>query len=250
MNSVCALPPVALTFAPTAAPVSVFESRYKQGEVTLRLCISPKAKTSDNVDNAVAHLSQARTESELLLAQLLVESGIISLSDINTAIKVARINERTLMEIVRIFFLITPQMSQSLKQLVSCIQAGTRTFVQSVSAARQAYLTDGMLTEMTGSVTRKYSQHSNSLVYFLKEMGLISEQVVARLAFGQPVDATVVTNWLVATGAIDVRTLRLATRLRYLLNNGEVDFERAKSTLDCCLRDNIEVEDYFAQCAS
>ena len=238
MNS-AVLVPATLTLAASRQKAAAFRMRYQQPEVTLKLCHS--SKSALKADQPVAQLIQAKTETEILFAQLLVESGITPLPDINTAIEVATLNNYSLLDVACIFFLLTPQMWQSLKDLVKQIHSRELTFDQAVVAARQVTSTgDSPMKEGTG----KQPRYSRSIIEFLKDMSLICENDLARWSVDQSMEPTVLAGLLVATGVVDSRTLRSATRLRYLMNKGEIDFQRAKTILEACVSNNIEVEDY------
>lgn len=80
-----------------------------------------------------------------MLVQLMAEAGVTSLVDMYTAINVALINKRSLLDVCQIFFMLTPQMCASLQALICQIDAGTVSFTTAVKAAQQAYTTDGRL---------------------------------------------------------------------------------------------------------
>ncbi len=127
----------------TCARAAAFRSRYHAGEVTAKINNLPKpdSRPTTSRNEPVECLAQARTEGEVLLAQMLVETGFTSLSDINTAIQVATINNYSLLEIASIFFLLTPRLCQCFNELIMKIQDGLLTFNQAVTAAKRVCMT-------------------------------------------------------------------------------------------------------------
>jgi hypothetical protein len=127
-----------------------FISQYKRGEVTVRILPSLRSTDSgyepeDILGGVEDTLTDSATWKEIMLAQLMAEAGVTSLVDMYTAINVALINKRALLDVCQIFFMLTPQMCASLQALICQIDAGTVSFTGAVKAARQAYQTDGML---------------------------------------------------------------------------------------------------------
>ncbi len=127
-----------------------FISQYKRGEVTVRILPSLRSTdggcgTDASLDGAEDTLSDSASWKEIMLAQLMAEAGVASLVDMYTAINVALINRRSLLDVCQIFFMLTPQMCASLQALICQIDAGTVSFTTAVKAAQQAYTTDGRL---------------------------------------------------------------------------------------------------------
>ncbi len=130
---------------PSPPQPSAFISYYNRGEVTLQM--GGQSQSGGKLcfgDPSSGQSFEIRKQSDKVLTQLLVHAGVAGVSDVGTAVEIARINARPLLEICQIFFLLTPQLCMYLEVLTHCLTSGSLSMERAVKAARQAYLDCGV----------------------------------------------------------------------------------------------------------
>jgi hypothetical protein len=197
---------------------------YDFSEVTLALNLSHESADSGRLTEPMQHL----------LAEILVKAGIISHCDVLNARHVGRSEEA----------------KKSFAEIVDMFSERVLTLEQAIVAINHIHLTDAPLCEALSLVCKRQPSRvvCESVIDFLKQTGLVTDNAIEGLKLEKAVEPKVLCRALLSASVIDSETLRNATRLRYLLNKGELDVEQAKEAMRFCISHNIDVEQCVDVC--
>jgi len=165
------------------------------GEQTLKL----KVLTAD---------CQAETNDALM--ELLQDAKILSAEDIEAALCSSEFLSPT--SVIAHCFPVVINIMGSLRTLAGKLAYGVVTHEQAVVAANQLFLTGCCLADSLALVG---ARKAYTVVDFLKEVGIDLSTDDEEL--GHISTSRTIIDRLIALGCIDERTIRVATRLRYLV---------------------------------
>lgn len=190
-------------------------------DITWKLNFSYEPIVAERVASPMQHL----------LAEILVKAGIISYCDSLNAHHIGRSKEA----------------KESFAYIVDMFNKRLLSIEQTIVAINHIHLTDAPLTEalLLVRTTPGCRVVSESVIDFLKQTGLVSDKDIERLNLGKFVDSKLLLGALVSASVFDTKTLRNATRLRYLLNRGKLNFEQAKEAIHFCVNHNLDVEQHL-----
>ncbi len=199
------------------------------GEVTVQLHLSDELSGNDRLTSD-SNLRTSCADFQQLLAEILMKAGIISRCDFFQAQNVARSSDAR----------------ESFALIVQKFSDGALTFEQAIVAVNHIHLTGSSLSEALALVSSIGAPSTcDTVITFLKLTGLVTDENINKLSLNQPIEPKFLAGYLVAANVIDSNTLRNATRLRYLLNQGELDLAKATRALRFCMTHAIDVEQYL-----
>jgi hypothetical protein len=208
------------------SPLKTRGNAYDQGAVTLKMHAYQEPTRCDR-------LSDSDQNCQLFLGEILVRAGIISRFDSWNATAIAPCDE----------------VQKSFYQIAEKVIEKVLTFDQATVAVSHIHLTGAPLSEamaLVSNVLTAANVSEMTVVDFLQQTGLVKDSDIESLQLQGLREPKLLHSALLSAGIIDCKTLRNATRLRYLLKKGELSFEQAKEALHFCCRESIDAEQYMS----
>lgn len=214
-------------------PNAVSRRKYKNqpgiaAEQTLKISISDADSDLD--------LDRETTES---LISILSDSKLLSADNRET---IRSSNMFSFDKIISIHFPILIPFIASLRSLASKVTYGFLTHEQGVVAANQLVLSGCTLSDCLALVG---AHATYTLVDFLREVGLdqaIHDQVLERIT-----DSRTIIDRLTLLNCIEEQTIRVASRLRYLISQGKITYQQALQIFAYYEQNKLEGETIIEQ---
>ncbi len=178
---------------------------------------------------------------ELEFAELLVLTGIVDQAYVADALEVARVNNQTLGEIMVLFALISDEIRLAATTICQRIRTGQLTLHCGAKALnimnRRGATLDEALT-IAGTDSEGVAQPNLTTIDFLRQVDCIKDEDVQRIIDIALSDAQMFKKMILQTRLIDEETLRIATRLKFLVKQGGMSIDQARDVFNRCRASN------------
>lgn len=189
---------------------------------------------------------------ELRLGELLVLAEIVSRHDIKQALEAAEINKRRLGEILSVFAVVPASSLTTALELQRMLRRGEVTIDEAISALAQAHSKGIPISQAISNARRnrplQLPNEKLSVAEFLKAVGAISESDITSIV-ERSLDNSVILGQLLPrhAGSTDHFTLRVAARLKYLVNAGVLNMDAACFAYHHCVQQRREIDDFLME---
>ncbi len=170
------------------------------------------------------------TPLDLEFAEILILTGIVDQHVVVDALDVARINNQALPDVMVLFALISSEISTAATILCKRMREGTVTLSQAARALSVMQTTGATLKEAMNAadaMRENSAQQNLTTINFLKMVGCLRDSDLQRVIDIALSDAEIM-KLIMKTELLDEETLRIATRLKFLVKQGSISLEQAE----------------------
>ena len=183
---------------------------------------------------------------DLILVKLIIRAAIVPLEKIYRLIEGGQSGNARLLKLIESYSLLSCECSEKLQAVLRKVEDGTVTFDCAIEATYHIYWDGQSVESALNLVWAPTWKVGSSVIDFLLVAGIIDQSDIDLMVHAEPVPPSSLAQLLVSAGILDECTLQIATRVRFLLNQGKITMEQALSIVQFCLKYNVDVDSIIA----
>ncbi|HEY9787560.1 MAG TPA: hypothetical protein V6D17_19385 [Candidatus Obscuribacterales bacterium] len=204
----------------------------RSGKLSRKSAIIAMKRVSHDETEEATKARLVRSSRDETLYELLMCTGIVDPESMSSALRVAKVNQCSLGDMLLVFAVVSPDLLSAANSICEEIKDGTLSWECGARAINLIHTTGAGLSEamsiaMSIPVNENAKRLQLSTADFLRKIGCLDEGDVKLLAEVAMSDAQTFQKLVLAAGLLDEESIRIATRLKFLVTRAGLPMEKA-----------------------